>query len=505
MSEQDRSVPSLQSLAALSHEFRTPLNGVLGMAQLLESTRLTAEQKAYVAVLRQSGDHLLSLVNDLLDLAKLEAGSFSLVTAPMQPAQLLQSVCELLSPRAHTKGLEIAWAAPADIPAIVADEGRLRQVLLNLAGNALKFTEAGGAFLSAALVGEDAGKVRLRFEVQDTGPGIAPADQARIFEAFAQGPDHAGRSDSTGLGLAVVRRLAEAHNGQVGLDSTPGQGARFWFEAEFARHADPFGERRLTGVSVVVACDNPILARAARLQVEAHGGAAVVCGSLAEAEAVAGVDGVVLIDHGLSRSQGAVKPLAAAACLILVAPEQRTAIGHYRAAGFAGYLVKPLRAESLAERVLAVLGHAPVLGQRDERAQVETAPGARVLLVEDHPVNALLARKLLEREGCAVDWVISGELALEAAGAGHDLILMDRRMPGMDGIQATTQLRAAGVTTPIVALTADAFDEDRRLCLAAGMDDFLVKPLEPTALRAVLSRALSGGWTKPSPDAKLAS
>jgi CheY-like chemotaxis protein len=505
MSEQNRSVPSLQSLAALSHEFRTPLNGVLGMAQLLESTRLTAEQKAYVAVLRQSGDHLLSLVNDLLDLAKLEAGSVSLVTAPMQPAQLLQSVCELLSPRAHAKGLEIACAVPADIPAIVADEGRLRQVLLNLAGNALKFTDTGGAFLSATLVSESGGKVRLRFTVEDTGPGVAAADQARIFEAFAQGEDHAGRSDSTGLGLAVVRRLAEAHDGQVGLDSTPGQGAQFWFEAEFVRHADPFREPRLAGVSVVVACHNPILARAARLQVEAHGGAAVVCGTLAEAAAAAGADSVVLVDHNLSHSAGELTPLGMAACLILVAPEQRTAIGHYRAAGFAGYLVKPLRADSLAERVLAVLGHEAAPGERDERAQVETAPGARVLLVEDHPVNALLARKLLEREGCTVDWVTSGELALEAAAAGHDLILMDRRMPGMDGIETTARLRWAGVKTPIVALTADAFDEHRRLCLDAGMDDFLVKPLNPTALRAVLSRALSGGWTKPSPDAKLAS
>jgi CheY-like chemotaxis protein len=155
--------------------------------------------------------------------------------------------------------------------------------------------------------------------------------------------------------------------------------------------------------------------------------------------------------------------------------------------------------------VLAVLGRAPAPTARDERAQVETAPGARVLLVEDHAVNALLARKLLEREGCSVDWVTTGEMALAAARSGHHLILMDRRLPGLDGLETTRRLRATGVTAPIVALTADAFDEDRRNCLDAGMDDFLIKPLDAAALRAVLSRALAGGWTKARTDAKLAS
>lgn len=505
MSEPPRSAPTLQSLAAFSHEFRTPLNGVLGMAQLLEATRLTAEQKAYVAVLRQSGDHLLSLVNDLLDLAKMEAGAVMLSPVPLAPATLLQSVCELLSPRAHAKGLEIAWAVPADIPSVLADESRLRQVMLNLAGNAIKFTDAGGAFLTVSQGPITGGQVRLRFSVEDTGPGVAAADQSRIFEAFAQGRDHATRSDSTGLGLAVVSRLAEAHRGAVGVDSTPGQGASFWFEAEFAVIAEVRPDLPLRGLKIVVATENPVLARAARSQVEGHGGTCVICAEMSQAEWSADADTVVLVDHDLPGG-GRLQPLTNSACLILVSPEQRETIGDHRAAGFAGYLIKPLRAASLAERVLTVLGRSAETPARDERAAVETAPGARVLLVEDHPVNALLARKLLEREGCSVDWVTSGEMALSAAKAGHQLILMDRRMPGgMDGLEATQWLRKAGIDTPIVALTADAFDEDRIACLRAGMDDFLVKPLEPTALRAVLAKALTGGWTKPQADAKLAS
>jgi K+-sensing histidine kinase KdpD len=335
MSEAKSSPPTLQSLAAFGHEFRTPLNGVLGMARLLESTRLTAEQKAYVAVLRQSGDHLLGLVNDLLDLAKFEAGALTLTPAPLEPASLLQSVCELLSPRAYAKGLEIAWAAPADIPIIAADEGRLRQVLFNLAGNAIKFTDVGGAFLSVALVKARGRKVRLRFCVDDTGPGVDPADRERIFEAFEQASDHAQRTDSTGLGLAVVRRLAEAHGGTVGIETAETGGARFWFEAEFDRVAQAHASAPLAGLTVVVATENAVLAKAASLQVEAHGGRAVVCGDLAQAEWQADELTVVLVDYAIGGGEP-LEPLTDCACLILVSPEERAAIGDHRAGRFAG-------------------------------------------------------------------------------------------------------------------------------------------------------------------------
>jgi len=503
----NRRPPPTEGLAALSHEFRTPLNGVLGMARLLEGTRLTAEQRAYVSVLRESGEHLLSLVNDLLDHAKLGAGKLALDAALIDPAQLLQSTAELLSPRAHAKGLEIGWSVPAGTPLIVADEGRLRQVLLNLAGNAVKFTDAGGVHLGLTVQSEGPGRVRLRFLVSDTGPGVADVEKARIFDPFTQGAEAQGRAESTGLGLAIVKRLAEAHGGRVGVESRAGEGALFWFEAVFeAAPAEPL--RGLpAGATIALVSRNASLIAAAREQVEALGGKALAFDTVEAAETSAPADAVILFDHVRGASRRRLRPSASHPTIVMVTPDERARIAAYREAGFVGYLIKPLRQISLADRVHAALGEtAAATGRRkDERAAAETAPGARVLLVEDNPVNALLARKLLEREGCIVDAVTSGEAALSAVRPDHDLILMDRRLPGLDGLATTKRLRKAGCSAPIVALTADAFEEDRRLCLGAGMDAFLVKPLDPLALRGVLATALGGGWTRAATEAKLAS
>ncbi len=221
-------------LAALSHELRTPLNGVLGMAGLLAGTRLDADQRAYVQALKQTGAHLLGLVNDVLDLAKLESGQIDLEPAPVDVELLLQGVCELLSPRAHEKGLEIAWAFVGDPPEILADEGRLRQILFNLAGNAVKFTQSGGVLLQAGCLQRDTEGAQLRFCVTDTGPGVPEAEQARIFEEYARAPGDTSRLEGSGLGLAIVRRLAAAHGGAIGLTTPPEGGAQFWFEARFA-------------------------------------------------------------------------------------------------------------------------------------------------------------------------------------------------------------------------------------------------------------------------------
>jgi signal transduction histidine kinase/CheY-like chemotaxis protein len=494
-------------LASLSHELRTPLNGVLGMAGLLAETRLAADQKSHLAALRDCGEHLLGLVNDILDLARLDAGQLTLHTAPVQVARLLQSTAELLSPRAHAKGLEIGWCVPAGLPQVHADEGRLRQILFNLAGNAVKFTDTGGVLLGVEARGSPPARVTLRFTVADTGPGVPSAERERIFEAFTQASaEHRARLDGSGLGLAIVRRLAAAHGGHAGVESPPEGGSRFWFEADFATAAEAVGEQRLAGRVVLVASPNPIVRDAARGLIQAAGGVALT--SLSATTPPPGA--VVLLDHALGDADGRrgrlLKPVAGHPTVILLAPEDRGTIARYRAAGFAGYLIKPLREVSLVERVLAALDEAAEAAAPDERAQPQAGAGARVLLAEDNPINALLARSLLEREGCRVTRVASGEEALAAvAAAPFDLILMDLRMPGLDGRETTQALRVRGCRSPIVALTADAFEEDRRACLAAGMDDFLTKPLKPAVLQAMLRRWLRPGWTPEKPRAKLAS
>jgi signal transduction histidine kinase/CheY-like chemotaxis protein len=482
-------------LAALSHELRTPLNGVLGMAGLLAGTPLDADQRTYVQALKETGAHLLGLVNDVLDLAKLESGQIDLEPAPVDIELLLQGVCELLSPRAHEKGLDIAWAA-VDAPSeVLADEGRLRQILFNLTGNAIKFTQTGGVLLQVRCSARDESHAQLRFCVTDTGPGVPEAEQARIFEEYARAPGDTARLEGAGLGLAIVRRLAAAHGGAIGLTAPEQGGAQFWFEARFPLAGQAARGRPLEGLAVQIVSLSDTVRSAAVRQLEA-------CGARAFAsevyEPAPGVE-VMLVDRPLA-GQAPEGPPA----LVLLTAEERAEIKGLRARGFAGYLIKPLRRASLAERVLAVVAGTAAAGSgagsrsrpvEDERLSPACAVGVRVLMAEDNPINALLARTLLEREGCVVDCAANGLDAVQAGRLGaYDLILMDQRMPGMDGVQAARALRDAGVKTPIVALTADAFEDDRRACLNAGMNDFLAKPLEVGALRAALSR-----WTRARP------
>jgi CheY-like chemotaxis protein len=500
-----------EQLATLSHEFRTPLNGVLGMARLLEGTRLTAEQRAYVTALRESGDHLLSLVNDVLDFARLGATAIDLSVAPVDVEGLLRQVAELMSPRAHEKGVEIAWAVSPGLPILLADEGRLRQILLNYAGNAVKFTQVGGVLLTAAATPEG----RVRFSVADTGPGVAPEARAKIFEAFVQtDASHNTQLGGAGLGLAIVARLARAMDGEAGVGGEVGQGADFWFEAPFETVSPASSDRPLAGKAVAVASPNAIVRVAAARQIEAAGGRAFVAADVASALDTAPADAVLLVDAALAGPRGALKPPAGRRAVVLLTPDQRGRIDKLKTAGFTGYLIKPLRAASIVAQVLQATIQSPAPAAErhaeDDRIAPAAAPGVRVLLAEDNPINALLARTLLEREGCKVDRVAAGDQAVAALSSdSFDLILMDLRMPGLNGVDATRAIRAQGVTVPIVALTADAFDEDRRACLAAGMNDFLVKPLTHAALRDVLTRwtgpkAASAVWTKTATRAKVA-
>lgn len=492
-------------LAALSHELRTPLNGVLGMAGLLSETRLDADQKTYVQALRESGQHLLNLVNDVLDLAKLESSRIDLEPAPVDIEHLLQSVCELLSPRAREKGLEIAWTSDLAGAPIMADEGRLRQILFNLAGNAVKYTERGGAILEARQSQDGEGHVWLRLSVRDTGPGVPESEQARIFEEYARATGAGARLEGAGLGLAIVRRLAAAHGGSVGLTTPPEGGSEFWFEAHFplAPREGEDAHASLKGQSVLIASPSSMVREAAARQIETSGGRTVCVSSVPR-----NADGhdAVLLDRALF-ADGKARLVAGAPCLVLLAPDERADIPGLRPAGFAGYLIKPLRRASVVQRIQAL--KAPIQMSNsadDDRVQPPSAVGMRVLLAEDNSINAILTRTLLQRQGCHVEVVVNGFEAINAARAGaHDLVLMDVRMPEMDGIQASKILRSEGYRGPIVALTADAFEDDRKACLAVGMDDFLTKPLEISALKAILIKWGQRVWTAPAERDKLVS
>lgn len=480
-----------QFLRLMSHEMRTPLNGVIGMLGLLARTRMDGAQRAYVTAARDSAEHLLGLVNDLLDYARVDAGRLEMDSAPVDLEALAQGVAELLSPRAHDKGLSLVWTVAPDAPDVLADEGRLRQILFNLAGNAVKFTESGGVRIAVERAGGREGRPKLAFVVEDTGPGVPAEARERIFEEFGHvDASDAARHGGAGLGLAVVRKLAEAMGGTVTVGDRPGGGARFRFQAAFpaapgARDGRP---RPLEGAAVRIISPDPLVAEAARQQIEASGG---------KVRADAGVS---LVDHASAPEGATAACPTAGRCIVLLRPEERDLIARYRSQGFHGYLIKPLRRASLAERVLAAMGRAaaapgapPPQQRDDDRVTPVRFAGVRVLLAEDNPVGALLAKTLLRREGCVVETAASGEEAVQAlARARYDLVLMDMRMPGMDGLQATRAIRARGDRTPIVALTANAFVEDRKACLEAGMNDHMTKPIETEVLRAALIRWTSG-------------
>jgi len=471
--------------ATLTHELRTPLNGILGMAGLLELGKLEANAKSYVDAIKQSGELLLDLITEILDYSRLEAGRIALESAPFDPEATMQDVAELLSPKAHDKGLEIAVIVRGDAPeCVVGDDGRLRQILFNLAGNAVKFTEDGGVTLELSRRGAG----RLRFAVRDTGPGIAPEKQTLIFEEFSQADAGvARRHGGAGLGLAIVKKLALAMGGDVGVVSRPGFGATFWVELPLADAPSENAPPSLAGRRICIVSQSQVLSQALRASIASLGATAVERGERPDVILFDWRDGVD--GEELDGMRGETRALIA-----LAPQERRDIIEQCRAAGVAHYALKPLRRRSLAQQVLAALeeGAAGATPEPIEEISERVAPGLRVLLAEDNPINALLARTLLTRAGCIVTVAQDGEEATRAAGAAtFDLILLDIRMPRLDGLEAARRIRAGGgpsATVPIVALTADAGEEERAQALMAGMDDFITKPIDAARLLAVAAR-----------------
>jgi signal transduction histidine kinase/CheY-like chemotaxis protein len=482
--------------ATLTHELRTPLNGIIGMTDLLALGKLEPNAESYVSAIRQSGELLLDLITEILDYSRLEAGRVALESAPFDPEATMQDVAELLSPKAHSKKLEVAVIARNGAPTRVSgDDGRLRQILFNLAGNAVKFTAAGGVVIEMS----PRPNQRLRFNVRDTGPGVAEDKQALIFEEFSQADAGVSRRyGGAGLGLAIVKKLAQAMGGEVGLVSKPGHGANFWVELPLAPVADDRAPlASLGGVRVRVETTSHVLAQAARAQILSLGAAVALAGEAAD---------IALLDWRDDLDRAVIDKLASEvrAIIALVPQEERSSIEVCRQAGIVHYTLKPIRRRSLVERIKMALGQIEASATVAETASepVASLAGMRVLLADDNPINALLARTLLQRAGCAVTVVQDGEEAVTAASkARYDLIFLDIRMPRLDGIGAAEQIKAQGgpsARTPMVALTADTGDDERNRAFKVGMVDFITKPIDAARFLTVAER-----FTGPANDASV--
>jgi two-component system, sensor histidine kinase and response regulator len=507
-----------QFLANMSHEVRTPMNGILGMTDLALSTELTAEQREFLSIVKLSADSLLVVLNDILDYSKMEAGKVELDPVQFSMAELAGDAMKAMALATHQRGLELAVHLHPDVPTeVIGDPLRLRQVLLNLVGNAIKFTEAGEVEVRVWVAERSGSDVTLKVTVRDTGIGIAPEKAGRLFHPFEQADTSTTRQyGGTGLGLAISRRLVNLMGGEVGLDSTPGEGSTFHFTVKLAvanvqpELGSPASMEELRGLHVLVVDDNSTnrrilmeMVRHWNMTAEGVGSGAEGLNKLEEAfqqgrpfrlilldERMPGMDGLEVLERIRANPR-----LRGATIMLLTSDDQTASASRCRRMGAEAYLIKPIKPVDLLTTIRKLLGRNEDVDT--SKAVVPVGSGAQrvlsVLIAEDNAVNQRLAVAMLERLGHRVTLAVNGNDAVAKwRESKFDLVLMDVQMPEADGFEATRLIRGyeleSRTRTPIIAMTAHAMAGDRDRCLEAGMDDYVSKPVRREALDAAIAR-----------------